>query len=226
METVTDFIFFDSKIAAYGDCSHEIKRCLLLGWKVITKLGSILKSREITLPANVHIVKAMVLPVVRNGCENWTIKKAECWRIDAFELWCWRRLESWTLESPLDCKEIKPVHLKGNQSWRSDAEAIIWPPDAGEDWKQEEKWTAVDEMVRWHHWLNGHEFEQALGDGEWQGSLVCCNPWVVKELDMIEWLNNTDMSQCYSLCPTLSFSHCVHRSHYHVWVSITVLQIG
>ena len=111
METVTDFILGVSKITADGDCSHEIKRCLLLGRKPMTNLDSILKSRDITLPTKVRLVKAMVFPVVMYGCESWTIKKAECRRIDAFELW----LEK-TLESPLDCKEIKPVHPKGNQS--------------------------------------------------------------------------------------------------------------
>ena len=91
METVTDFIFLNSKITADGDCSHEIKRCLLLGRKAMTNIDNILKSRDITLPRNVHLVKAMVSPVVMYGCECWTIKKAECQRIDAFELWCWRR---------------------------------------------------------------------------------------------------------------------------------------
>ena len=92
METVKDFIFWGSKITADGDCSHEIKRCLLLGRKIMTKLDSILKSRDITLPTNVHLVKAMDFPVIMYGCESWTIKQAECWRIDAFELWWWRRL--------------------------------------------------------------------------------------------------------------------------------------
>ena len=92
LETVTDFIFLDSKITADGDCSHEFKRHLLLGRKVMTNLDSILKSRDITLPTKVHLVKAMVFPVVMNGCESWTIRKAERRRIDAFELWCWRRL--------------------------------------------------------------------------------------------------------------------------------------
>ena len=111
METMTDFIFLDSKITVDSDCSHEIKRCLLLGRKAITKLDSILKSRGITLPTKVHLVKAMVFPVVMYGCESWTTK-AERRRINAFELWGWRRLLS-----PLDCKEIQPVHPKGNQSW-------------------------------------------------------------------------------------------------------------
>ena len=133
-ETVSDFIFLGSKITADGDCSHEIKRLILLGRKVMTNLDSILKSRDITLSTKVHLVKATVFPVVMYGCESWTVKKAERRRIDAFELWCWRRL---LRESPLDCKEIQPVHPKGDQSWvfigRTDVEAetpIPWPCDA------------------------------------------------------------------------------------------------
>ena len=133
VETVSAFIFLGSKITADGDCSHEIKKCLLLGRKVMTNLDSILKSRDITLPTKVCLVKAMVFPVVMYGCESWTVKKAECRRIDAFELWCWRRL----LEGPLDCKEIQPVHSKGDQPWdffgRNDAKAetpVLWPPHA------------------------------------------------------------------------------------------------
>ena len=158
METVRDFVSLGSKITADGDCNHEIKRCLLLGRKTMTNLDSILKSRHITLPTKVRLVKAMVFPVVMYGFESWTIKKAESQRIDAFELWCWR-----TLESPLD-KEIKPVHPKGSQSWifigRTDAEAetpILWPPDAkswligkdpdtGKDWRQKEK---ERQRMRW-----------------------------------------------------------------------------
>ena len=126
VETVSDFIFLGSKITADGDCSHEIKRRLLLGRKVMTNLDSILKSRNITLPTKVRLVKAMVFPVVMHGCESWTVKKAECQRIDAFELWCWRKLlrVSWTAR-------------RSNQSWvfigRNDAKAetpILWPPDA------------------------------------------------------------------------------------------------
>ena len=104
MEAVRDFILGGSKITADGDCSHEIKRCLLLGRKAMSSLDSILKSRDITLLTKVRLVKAMVFPVIMGGCESWTIKKAECQRIDAFELWCWRR----HLESPSDCKEISP----------------------------------------------------------------------------------------------------------------------
>ena len=132
VETVSDFISGGSQITADGDCSHEIKRRLLLGTKVITNLDSILKSRNITLSTKICLVKAMVFPVVMYGCESWTVKKAEGQRIDAFELWCWRRLLRVS-----DCKEIQPVHPKGDQSWvfigRNDAEAetpILWPPDA------------------------------------------------------------------------------------------------
>ena len=114
VETVTDFIFGDSKITADGDCSHEIKRHLLLGRKVMTNLDSILKSRDITLPAKVHLVKAMVFPVVMYGCASWTMKKAERWRIDAFELWCWRRLlrVPWTARRSNQSilKEISPEY--------------------------------------------------------------------------------------------------------------------
>ena len=123
----SDFIFGDSKITADGDCSHEIKKRLLLGRKAMTNLDSILKSRDITLPTNICLVKAMVFPVVMYGCES-----AEHRRIDANELWCWRRLLR-----VLDCKEIKTVHSKGDQSWVffgstvADAETpILWPPDA------------------------------------------------------------------------------------------------
>ena len=129
METVRLY-FWGSKITADGDCSHEIKRHLLLGRKVMTNLDSIFKSRDITLTTKVRLVKAMVFPGVMYGCESWTVKKAEHRRINAFELWCWRRLES-----PLDCKEIQPVHSEGNQPWdfygRNDAKAeapVLWPP--------------------------------------------------------------------------------------------------
>ena len=108
METVADFLFLGSKITADGDCSHEIKRCLLLGRKAMTNLDSILKSRDITLPTNVYLVKAMVFPVVMYGCESWTVKKAERRRIDDFELWCWRRL----LRVPWSSRRSKQSILK------------------------------------------------------------------------------------------------------------------
>ena len=142
----------------------------------------------------------VVFPVVMYGCKSWTIKKAERRRTDAFELWCWRKLLS-----PLVSKEIKPVNPKRNQPWifiaKTEAEAHLWQSDAkswltgkdsdarkdsdtGKDWRQEEKGTAEHEIVRWHHQLNGHEFEQAPGDGEGQGSLACCSPQGCKELEM------------------------------------------
>ena len=131
-ETVADCIFVGSKITADGDCSHEIKRRLLLGRKVMTKLDSIFKSRDITLPTNVHLVKAMVFPIVMYGCESWPIKKDECQIIGGFEVWCWRRLlrVPWTARrsSQSILKEISPVFIE-----RTDVEAeppILWPPDA------------------------------------------------------------------------------------------------
>ena len=199
--------FLGSKITADGDCSHEIKRRLLLGRKVMTNLDSILKSRDITLPTKVRLVRGMIFPVVMYGCESWTIKKAERWWIDAFELWCWRRLES-----PLDCKEIQPVYPKGDQSWvfigRTDAKAetpILWPPDAksllngkdpdaGKDWGQEEKGMTEDKIVGWHHQLNGHEFGWTPGVGDRQGGLACWGSWGLKESDMTEWLNWTELN--------------------------------
>ena len=211
--TVADFIFLGSKITVDGECSHEIKWCVLPGRKVMTILDIILKSRDITLPTKLCLVKAMVFLVVMDvthiyGCESWSIKKTEWPRIDAFELWCWRKLLS-----PLDRKEIQPVHPKGNQSWiffgRTNVKAetpILWPPDAknwiiwkdpdaGKDWRQEEKGKTEDEMVGWHHWLDGHEFEQASGVGDGQGSLVCCSPWGHKESDMTERLNWTELTE-------------------------------
>ena len=190
METVTEFIFLGSKIIADGDCSHEIKRCLLLGKKAMTNPDSILKSRETTLTTKVHLVKAMVFPVIMYGCESWTIK-----RLITKELNLWTVVLEKILKSCLDCKEIQPVPPKGNQSWifigRADAETetpILWPPDvknwligkdpdAGKDWRQYEKGTTEDETVGWHHQLKGHEFEQALGVSDGQGSLECCSPW-------------------------------------------------
>ena len=164
VETVSDFIFLGSKIIADGDCSHEIKRCLLLGRKVMTHLDSIFKNRDITLPTKVHLVKAMVLPVVMYGCESWTVKKAECQRIDAFELWCWRRLlrVPWTARrsNQTILKEISRgcsleglmLRLKlqyfGHLMQRVDS---LEKTDAGRYWGQEEKGTPEDEMAGWHH---------------------------------------------------------------------------
>ena len=165
METVTDFLFLGSRITADGDCSCEIKICLLLRRKSKTDLDSILKSRDITLPAKICLVKAMDFPVVMYGCKSWAIKKAECWKIDAFESWCWQRL----LRVPWTARRSNQSVVK-ILTWRTDAEArILWPPDAkswliakdpdaGKDWRWE-KGTTEDERVGWHHRLNGHEFE-------------------------------------------------------------------
>ena len=199
VETVSNFIFLGSKITANGDSSHEIRKHLLLGRKAMTKLDSILKSRDINSPTKVHIVKAMVFPVVMYGCESWTIKKAKHWRIDAFELWCWRRLlrvpgtarkSNWSILKEINTEySLEGLMLKqkfqyfGHLMQRAN-------PDAGKDWRPEEKGTTEDKMVGWHHQLNGPEFEQAPGDGQGQGSLACCSPWGYKESDMTEWLNN------------------------------------
>ena len=183
METGADFIFLGSKITAVNSyCSHEIKRRLLLERKAMTNLDSILKSGDIALLTKVPIVKAMVFLIVMYGCENWTIKKAECQRTDAFKL-CWRRL----LRIPWTTRRSNQSLLKKstlNIHWKADAEAetpILWPSDAGKDWGQEEKRATEDEMAVWHHCLNVHEFEQTLGDSEGQGSLACCSPWGHKE---------------------------------------------
>ena len=185
---VIDFILGGSKITADGDCSHEIKKPLLLGRRAMAHLDSILRSRDITLPTKVHLVRAVVFPVVMYGCESWTIKKAEHRRIDVFELWCWRRLlrVPWTTRrsNQSTLKEISPEnsleglivklklqyfgHLMGRTHWKK--------PDAGKDWRQEENGTE-DEMVGRHHRLDGQEFEQVLGICDGQGSLGCCSPW-------------------------------------------------
>ena len=169
----------------------KLKDSCSLEKNAMTNLDSVLKTRDITFPIKVHLVKAVIFPVVIYGC----------WKLDHKEDWVPKNLCFWavvwekTLESPLDSKEIKPVNLKGNKSWifirRTDAVAeapMLWLPDVksqligkdpycGKDWRQEEKGTSENEMVGWHHQLNGHEFEQTPGDGEGQGSLVCCSPW-------------------------------------------------
>ena len=176
IETVTDFIFLGSKITADGDCSHEIKRHLLLGRKVMTNLDSILKSRksrDITLPTKVSLVKVMVFPVVMYVTCVWELDHKESWELK--NRCFWTVVLEKTLESPLGCKEIKAVNCKGNQSWifigRTEAETpILWPsdakkwligkdPDVGKDWRWEEKELTEDEMVGWHHRLDGHECE-------------------------------------------------------------------
>ena len=176
----------------------------------MANLDSMLKSRDITLPTKVCLVNAMVFPVVMYGCESWTIKKAECWRIDAFELWCWRRLlrvlwtarrsnQSMLMEISPECS-LEGLMLKlklqyfGHLMWKADSfEKSLM---AGKDWGQEEKGTTEDEMVGWHYWLDGHGFRWTPGVGDGQGGLVCCGSWGHKESDMTEWLNWTEVSEC------------------------------
>ena len=195
-----------SKITADGDCSHEIKSHLLLGRKAMANQGSILNSRDITLPTKVHLVKAMVFPVVM-----WELDCEEGW---VPKNWCfWTVVLEKTLESPLDCKEIQPVNSKGKHPWifirMTDVEAevpIFWPPDAkswliekapaaGKDWGQEEKGMTEDELAVWHQWLDGHEPEWTPGVGDGQGGLACCGSWGHKESDMTERLNWTELRQ-------------------------------
>ena len=172
VETLRDFILGGSKITADGDCSHEIKWHLLLGRKAMITLDSILKSRDITMSAKVCLDKAMVFPVVMYGCESWTVKKAEHWRIDAFELWCWRRLlrVPWTARRS-NQSMLKEISLEYSlerlmlklklQYFAPDVKSqlIGKDPEAGKDWNLEKKGLTEDEVVGWHHWLNGHEFE-------------------------------------------------------------------
>ena len=206
------FIFLCSKITSDGDYNHEIKRCLLLGRKTITKLDSILKSRNIYFSSKGPSSQSY----------GFSTSHACVWELDHKESWAphswyfWTIVLEKTLESSLDSKEINLVHPKRNQPWisigRTDAESeapILWPPDAksrlirkdldgGKDRRQEEKGTTEDEMVGWHHRLNGHEFEQTLGNGDGQGSLVCCCPWGRKESKMAERLHWIELC-CMSL---------------------------
>ena len=182
VETVSDFSFLGSKITANGDCSYEIKRHLLLGRKVMTNLDSILKSRAVTLSTKVCLLKGMVFPVVMYECESWTIKKAELQWIDAFELWCWRRLlrVPWTarISNQSILKAISPgCSLEGLmlklklQTWPPDVKnwLIGKDSDVGRDWGQEEKGTTEDEMAGWHHRLNGWWVWVNSGSWWWTG---------------------------------------------------------
>ena len=206
-ETVSDFIFLGSKITADGDWSHEIKRCLLLGRKVMTNLDSILKSKDIlcqqrSIGQSYGFSSGLVWIWELDYKESWVLKN-----------WCfWTVVLAKTLESPLDCKEIQPVHPKGEQFWvfigRTDAEAetqilcppdakswLIWKdPDAGKDWGQEEKQTTEGEMVGWHHWVNGHGFGWTLRVDNGKGGLACCGSWGHRELDTTERLNWTELN--------------------------------
>ena len=206
METVRDFILRGAKITADCDCSHEIKRCLFLGRKAVTNLDSTLKSRDITLPIKVHLVKAIVFPVVMYGCESWIIKKAECRRIDAFELWCWRRLlrVPWTTRRSNQSilKEISPEYsLDGlmlklklqyfghlMQRTYSLEKTLMLGKIEGRRrrGRQRMRWldciTNLMDMSLSKIW----EKVKVKEDGEGQGSLACCSPWGCKELNTIE----------------------------------------
>ena len=213
-----DLIFLDSKITADGDCSHEIKRCLLLGRKVMTNLDSILKSRHYFVN---KVPSSQGYGFSSSHVWMWELDYKESW---AQKNWCyWTVVLEKTLESPLDCKETQPVHFKGDWSWvsigRTDVEAetpIFWPPGVkswliwkdpyvGRDWGQEEKGTTVDEMVGWHHWLNGHGFGWAPGVGDGQGGLVCCSSWGPKSRT---WLSNwTELMESH-----ITDTHSVYMS--------------
>ena len=209
METVTKFIFLESKLTADGDCSQEIKRRLLLERRAMTNLDSILKSRDIALPTKVHIVKAMVFPVVMYIWEIWTIKKAEHWRIDAFELWCWRILlrVPWTARRSNQSilKEISPEYsleglmLKlqyfGHLMWRADSLEKTWCWErlkaAGEgDDRGWDGWMASLTQCTWV-WTSSERW--------WRiGILACCSPWGHKESDTTEQLNNNNSPSGFS----------------------------
>ena len=222
METVTDLIFLGSKIAADGDCSHEIKRHLLLGRKPMTNLDSILKSRDITLPTKVHLVKAMIFPVVMYGCKSWTIRKAECWRIDAFELRCWRRLlrVPWTTRRSNQSilKEISPEYsfeglmLKlqyfGHQMQRADSfkKTLMLGKIEGRRRRGQQRMRWLDGITDsmdirlsklWRWWSTGKPVLQLL---------TCCSSWGCEESNMTERLNKNNGEKWEKLANRPAFS--------------------
>ena len=195
VETVSDFTFWgDCKITADGDCSHEIKRRLLLGSKVMTNLDRILKSRDITLPTKVHLVKATIFPIVEYRCDSWTIKKAERQRIDAFELWCWRRLlgvlRTARRSTQSILKEISPERSLEGLTLKLKLQYFSHLMRRTDSFEQTLKLGKIEGRrrrgwlkMRWDHRLNGPEFGQTLGDSEGQRNLACCSSWGCKELD-------------------------------------------
>ena len=231
VEAVTDFLFLGSKITADGDCNHN-QMVFLLGRKAMTNLDSMLKSKDITLPTKGQYSQG-------HGLSS---NQVLMWELDhnkeggALKNWCfWTVVLEKTPESSLDRNEIEPVNLKGNQPWilfgRTNVEAespTLWPPDVkswliGKDpdvwkyWRQEEKGMAEDEMVGWHHWLYGLEFEQALGVGDGQGSLACCNQWGPKESNRTEWLSLTwdPTLLIYEKCPLYLGVLAYWVQHFH-----------
>ena len=202
VETVTDFIFLGSKITADGDCSHEIKRCLILGRKPMSSLDSIWKSRDITLPTRVHLVKGMIFPLVMYGCESLSVKKAECQRIYAFELLCWRRLlrVPWTARRSNQSilKEINPEYSLEDWCWSWNSKTLATWCEELTHWKRpwcwerlkaggegdDRDWDGWMASLTWWTWVWA-----SSGSWWWQGSLACHNLWGRKELDMTEQLN-------------------------------------
>ena len=192
----------------YGNCSLETRRPVLPGRKAMTKLDKVLKSKDSTLLTKVHVVKAMVFPVITFSCESWTVNKAEHWRIDAFDLWCWRRLlrVPWTARRPTQSilKEINhEFSLEGlmlklklqyfdnlMRTGHSLGGKKKKKPDAGKDWRQKEKRATEDEIAGWHLWWSWPELGQTSGGGEGQGGLACYSPWGSGESDMMRWLDN------------------------------------
>ena len=227
VETVSDFIFLSSKITVDGDCSHEIKRCLLLGRKVMTNLDSILKSRDITLPTKIRLVKAMVFPVVLYGCESWTLKKAERRRIDAFEQWCWRRLlrVPWTARwSNQSILKISPgislegmlLNLKlqyfGHLMRRVDSleKTLMLGGIEGRRRRGRQRM----------RWLDGitdsmDVSEWTPGDGDGQGGLACCDSWGRKASDTTERLNWTELTENKTVKTEKTMQHQFHFYHIH-----------
>ena len=220
MEIATGFIFLGSRITADGDCSHEIKRHLLLGRKIMTNLDSLLKSRDIANQGTSNqwfFKKPLIQTFKASKSYGFSSSHVWMWKLDYKECWAPKNWCFWTVvlektpENPSDSKEIQPVHPKGNRSWifigRTDVEAetpILWPSDvknwliwkdpyAGKDWRWEVKGTTEDEMVEWHSQLNGHEFEWTLGVGDGQGGLACWSPWGLKESDTTKRLNWTEV---------------------------------
>ena len=197
-------LILGSKITADDDCSHEMKRHLLFGRKAMTNLDSMLKTRDITLPTKVHLVKAMIFPVVLYRCKSWTVKKVKCRRIDAFKLWCWRRLLRvlWTakISNQSILKEVNLEYSLEGLILKLKLQHLATWYEELIHWKRHWCWKKIEGRSRrgWENETIGcHEFERTLGDGEGQESLACCSPWGHKELDTTEQLNNDNKSQIF-----------------------------
>ena len=206
VETVSDFICLGSKITADGDCSHEIKRRLLFGRKVMTNLDSILKSRHITLPTKVWLVKAMVFSVVMYGCESWTVKKAERQKIDPFELWCWRRLlrVPWTarISNQSFLKEISPEYSLEGWMLKLKLQYFGYLMQKADSFEKTLMLGKIEgrkrDNIGWNGWMasltQSHGFGWTPGVDDGQGCLACCIPWGLKESDTTEQLNGSELN--------------------------------